>query len=120
MSPPRQQTAPPSSETSLKWRIYYADGTIWDDDQGLEECPSYGVICILQQRGYDGRYFMTSQSPYYMRIRSEWLPVWMNDIEDYLANQLADIERLIIGRIIPKSEFMAIYEQAKADRSKMG
>lgn len=105
--------------TSPKWRIYYADGTTWNDDQGLKECPSYGAICILQRRGYDERYFITSQSPYYMHIRGEWLPVWMNDIEDYLANQLADIDRLIIGRIIPKSEFQAIYEQAKADRSKM-
>lgn len=101
----------------MKWRIYYADGSTWDDDQGLKECPAYGAICILQQRGYDGRYFITSQSPYYIRVRGEWLPAWINDVEDYLANQLGTIERFLVGRIIPKTEFQAIYEQAKADRS---
>ena len=103
----------------MQWRIYYADGTTWEDSQGFD-CPSYGIICILQQRGYDERYFITSQSPYYMYARGEWLPVWMNDVEDYLANQLAVIERFLVGRIVPKHEFIKVYEQAKADRSKMG
>lgn len=119
MSPPPQQTAPPSSVTSPKWRIYYADGTTWEDDQGFD-CPAYGVICILQRRGYDDRFFMTSQAPYYIFVRGEWLPAWINDIEDYLANQLGIIERFLVGRIIPKAEFQRIYEQAKADRAKMG
>lgn len=101
-----------------KWRIYYSDGTTVDDDETLiTEVPSYGVICILQKRNYDSRMFITSQSPYYMFVRGEWLPVWMNDVEDYLANQLADIERFLVGRIMPKHEFMKVYEQAKIDRS---
>jgi len=100
------------------WRIYYDDGSIYIGE--LKEAPSYGVICILQQRGYDKRYFITSQSPYYMYVRGEWLPCWINDVEDYLANQLGEIERFLVGRIIPKAEFNDIYEQAKKDRSKMG
>lgn len=103
----------------MKWRIYYADGSTWEDSQGFKGCPSYGVICILQRR-HDDRYFITSQSPYYMYVKDEWLPVWINDVEDYLANQLAAIQRFIVGRIIPKHEFIKIYERAKADRAKMG
>lgn len=101
----------------MKWRIYYADGTTIDysEDKPL---PSHGVICILQQRGYDERLFITSQSPYYIFIRGEWLPAWMNDIEDYMAHDIGTIEKFLVGRIIPKAEFQKVYEQAKEDRSK--
>ena len=101
----------------VRFRVYYADGSTWDHKQGLDKMPTHGAISILQGRGYDERLFITSQSPYYIFVRGEWLPAWINDIEDYLSRDIGEIEKFLVGRVIPKAEFITIYEQAKLDRA---
>lgn len=99
-----------------KWRIYYSDGTTFDYREDSQKMPAYGVVCILQQRGHDGRFFITSGTPYYMYVKDEWLPAWLNDVEDYLANRLDKIDKFVVGRIVPKADFVTIFERAKKDR----
>ena len=97
------------------FRIYYEDGT--HDDDHLT-APSHGVLVILQKRSSDGRWFITSNAPYYLFDGEEWLPAYENDLVDYLVHR-KPIPSLIVGRIVNKGLFTKIYEQAKADRSKM-
>lgn len=100
-----------------RFRIYYDDGsTFTDGDNGKPE--PYGVVCILQRRGNSVRYHMVSGTPYYIFIDDEWLPAWMNDIEDRLVHMPKTIEGFIVGRLISKKQFNVIYERAKADREK--
>lgn len=105
--------------TEIKqFRIYYDDGTTHDDD--LNTIPNhYGVLVILQRRSNDGRWFISSNAPYYGFSRGEWLHFYNNDIVDYLVNK-KPIESLLVGRMVDKGTFFEVYEQAKADRAKMG
>ena len=98
-----------------EFRIYYEDGTHDDDHLTV---PSHGVLVILQRRASDGRWSMTSNAPYYGYDGKEWLPMYENDLVDYLINR-KPILSLIVGRIVNKGLFTQVYEQAKADRSNM-
>ena len=100
-----------------RFKIYYDDGSTYTDgDEGAP--PSYGVICILQRRGDDTRYHIVSGTPYYIFVDDEWIPAWMNDIEDRLAHIRESIKGFIVGRLVSKKQFNRVYEQAKIDRAK--
>ena len=98
-----------------KWQIYYGDGSTHGWQQGNSP-PPYGVVAILQLRGHDNRHHITHGSPYYINDGEEWLPAWINDIEDYLAHRIP-IEMFLVGRIVSKRAFNEIYERAKQDRA---
>lgn len=98
-----------------KWRVYYSDGAMQDSNSELPFEP-YGVVAILQLRSHDGRHHITSGSPYYIHDGEEWLPCWINDIEDYLAHKIP-IHKFLIGRIVSKRVFTEIFERAKRDRA---
>lgn len=102
------------------WRVYYDDGRTWDSTQPRGEMPSYGVLVILQQRSSDGRWYLSSNAPYYILCtEDEWLHAYNNDLVDYLVHKPGHIKKLIVGRMVSKAEFVAVYEQAKKDREAM-
>jgi hypothetical protein len=96
-----------------QFRIYYDNGLTHDDD--IETAPSFGVLVILQRRASDGRWFISSNAPYYAWCGKEWLHFYENDMVDYLVHN-KPIQKLIVGRMVDKGEFQKAYEQAKADR----
>ena len=97
-----------------KWRIYYDDGSTHDyTDRPIRN--AYGVVAILQIR-HDGRHSITSNSPYYIHTGEEWVPAYMNDVEDYLAHKIP-IREFLVGRIVSKRTFIEIFERAKRDRA---
>ena len=98
----------------MKWRIYYGDGSTHTYGNGSIP-DAYGVVAILQLR-HDGRHHITSGSPYYIHDGEEWLPAYMNDVEDYLAHKIP-IHEFLVGRIVSKRTFIKIFEQAKKDRA---
>ena len=99
----------------MDFKIYYEDSEFVGY---ASEAPSYGVLLVLQKRSSDGRWFITSNAPYYMYDGNEWLPAYDNDLVDHLVHN-KPIEKLIVGRIVNKGLFTEIYEKAKDDRSKM-
>jgi hypothetical protein len=96
-----------------QFRIYYSDGVVHDDV--VETAPSYGVLVILQRRSSDGRWYISSNAPYYAHTGKEWLHFYENDMVDYLVHKIP-IDKLIVGRMVDKAEFSQVYEQAKRDR----
>ena len=98
-----------------KWRIYYSDGLTHDSNDGSIP-DAYGVVAILQRRSHDDRHAITHGSPYYIHNGEEWLPAYMNDVEDYLAHGVP-IKKFLVGRIVSKRAFIEIFEQAKKDRA---
>ncbi|MCK5217871.1 MAG: hypothetical protein KAJ93_08780 [Methanosarcinales archaeon] len=97
----------------MKWRIYYDTGSTHDYNNGVIP-DAYGVVAILQLR-HDGRYYITHGAPYYIHNEAEWLPAYMNDVEDYLAHKIP-IKEFLVGRIVSKRVFAEIFERAKKDR----
>lgn len=96
------------------WRIYYDNESIHDSRDG--KIPdAYGVVAILQLR-HDGRHHITSNAPYYIHTGEDWVPAYMNDVEDYLAHKIP-IKEFLVGRIVSKRVFHKIFEQAKKDRA---
>lgn len=98
------------------FRIYYDDGYVHEDD--VETAPSFGVLVILQRRSNDGRWYISSNAPYYAWCGKEWLHFYDNDLVDYAVHK-KPIDKLIVGRMVDKGEFFKAYEQAKADKAKM-
>lgn len=98
------------------FRIYYTDHSYHDDD--VQTAPSYGVLCILQRRSSDGKWYISSHAPYYAYNGKEWLHFYQNDMVDYLVHQIP-IAKLIVGRMTDKGEFQRVYEQAKKDKDAM-
>ena len=100
----------------MKFRNSYDDH---EHENDLSNAEPFGVICILQQRGHDGKWGIISNCPYYLHDGNEWLPAYENDVIDYLAHS-KHIEKLCVGRIVNKKRFSEVYDKAKADRAKMG
>ncbi len=98
----------------MKWRIYYDNGLIHDYNNGPIP-DAYGVVAILQLR-HDGRHHITSGASYYIHTGEEWVPAYMNDVEDYLAHKILICD-FLVGRIVSKKVFIEIFEQAKKDRN---
>ena len=100
----------------MAWRIYYENGKTHDSTDVGRPRP-YGVQAILQTKRKDGRYYITSNFPYYiLNEKGSWIGCWMNDVEDILCHD-RPIECFVKGMVVDKDEFMEIYEQVKRDKN---
>lgn len=98
-------------------RIYYED-EIYEGP--AKDAPTSGCLIILQRREFDGKWYTTSNAPYYGYVGG-WLPMYENDMFDYLSHgRGSEIEACIAGRIVSKDKFHEVYEKAKADRAALG
>lgn len=103
----------------LNWRIYYGDGTTFDDSMGSPfEAPSINVQVIV---GYDrdnGRQMLHFWDWYYYRNDDigEW---WGADIHGLLDQLLHDKKGEIIavkqGRTLGNNAYQEIVKRAQAD-----
>ena len=98
------------------WRIYYSDGSTFDDSQGTpEDAPSFGVIAIPFPGPEVGRVIMNGWDWYYWRADHEqW---WGSDIHGLLDSLLHNLPITAIkqGRNISNLEFAAVLERAISD-----
>lgn len=99
-----------------RFKIYYANGDTYTGSP--QYAPTYGVICILQEN-LTNTFHMISNHPYYAHLGDEWVGVWQNDIIDSVISGEITIQKLIVGQLISKRNFIKIFEQAKKDRAKM-
>lgn len=99
----------------MEWRIYYADGSIFDSSQGTPEAaPATGFICAL---GYDesgDRYMMQSWDHYcWDRDAKQWWGMDLCGVFDRLRRNKVFAYKE--GRTVTKAEFGAIVSRANAD-----
>ncbi len=100
---------------NYKWRIYYADGSTFDDTMGeAHEAPPFGFIAAL---GYDEqgeRYMMQMWDHYCYDIASnQWWGCDIHGLIDRLSRNLVYAYKQ--GRTITKKEFSDIVTRAHKD-----
>lgn len=101
-----------------QWRIYYDDGTTFDDTQGApEDAPGLGVVCIVQACPDLGRQIMSGWDFYYFRPSSPvpwWGCEWFGLIDNLTAKP-RDTQAVKAGRTIDSLTYEKIRELAGAD-----
>lgn len=75
---------------TMHWRIYYADGSTFDSNQGEhEDAPPFGVICIVYPNDLVGRIIMHGWDWYYWVTEvGQW---WGSDIYGVLDRLLHNL-----------------------------
>lgn len=97
------------------WRIYYADGSTFDSDQGEPEAaPPFGFVCAV---GYDERgrrYIMHGWDHYqWDRESRQWWGMDWCGLIDRLARNLVHAYKQ--GRTVTVTEFQALMDRAHRD-----
>ena len=99
----------------MKWRIYYADYTIFDNTQGdPEDAPTEGFICAL---GYDetgARYIMHKWDHYrFDKASNQW---WGCDVFGvFQALRLGEMYAYKEGRTVSKTLYNELMAKAHND-----
>lgn len=102
---------------SLEWRIYYDDGSTFDNlEGGPADAPALGVIAVTSIDAEVG--FWTARSAdYYCYDPDRFTPYWEGvdifGMWDYLA--LPGMKRVLFGRTIPNREYEKILHRAMHD-----
>ena len=100
----------------VNWRIYYSDGSIFDNSMGdPDDAPAFGVICIPQPDELVGRTIMHGWDWYYFIPEDQqW---WGSDIYgvlDRLLHRLPVIA-LLQGRSVSNQIYTQIHDRADKD-----
>lgn len=102
----------------LEWRIYYDDGSTFDNLQGPpEKAPPFGVICIIKTHKDNGHSTLTKWDWYYYRTD---VPTWFGSDNFGLLDQLLhddtnQIKGVKSGRTVMTSEYDKIIFKANND-----
>lgn len=112
-------------QRAVEWRIYYADGTTFDSQQGRpQDAPWYGVVVILMyDEDFNGRGVL-SDDPLSCRENDYY---WWH-VEDAMWYGGKDTDALILfamfpdrvhslkhGQTLKNTLYRSIVERAKAD-----
>jgi hypothetical protein len=94
------------------WKIYYADGTTFDNTQGTpEDAPSIGVICI--KHFIENEWRISAFVDYYIRENNEW---WGADAPGFWQYMFRPGFKVVkFGTNIPDEPFEKILAQARED-----
>lgn len=101
----------------MKWKIFYADGSTFCDEQGKPfDAPKWGAQVIIYEDAEHGRntalYF-----DYYIYYKDYgWVGCFGHDaLVDHVANAVDRIEAVIIGRMLPFKRYDEIKNAAMRD-----
>ena len=100
---------------TIRWRIYYDDGSTFDSQGGCEDAPPFGVICIIYPDDLVGRKIMHGWDWYY------WVPEagqwWGSDIYGVLDRLLHNLplRALKQGRNASNERYRQIMAAADKD-----
>lgn len=92
------------------WRIYYSDGTTYDQGQG-GAVPARDVQVIVQKSQEVG-WHTRAGDDYYVQKGDEWVGVDIFGLFDYLL----DTGLVLFGRTVTNKEFQEVIKRALADR----
>lgn len=101
----------------LRWRIYYADGTTFDNTQGdCYDAPFHGVVCINVRDLKLNTHRISHFDYYYWCIFDE---TWQGSMSDNILLILGKYSRDRVapkfGETVSHSLFDALISQAKKD-----
>jgi hypothetical protein len=99
----------------IKWRIYYADDTTFDNTQGTpEDAPCINVICIKFD-AIDHGWAIVAFGNYYCYRDKEW---WVADDPGFWQYMFKPGAKIVkFGTTISNFDFQRIMAQAREDTS---
>jgi hypothetical protein len=98
----------------VNWRIYYDDGSTFDDEDGpFESAPPDGVVCVLRFWP-GGKVEFHSGSDFYVRFADDGTIASTDD----LGPILRALGFIKFGRSTSHRRFEAIMSRARADAKK--
>lgn len=107
----------------MKWRIYYGDGTTFDDSQGEPwDAPGTGVVVIVQKH-YDHREgaYLQWRDNFYIWVNGEWVAVCRYRFQEYIFHEKYDHRKVaLMGTMVTNQDFDRITRKAKTDRDFYG
>lgn len=101
--------------SNLKWRVYYDDGSTFDNTQGSPaDSPGWGVVAAVTQHHYEGRVFQTRKDVYAYDPSCGWVGIDWIGLLDRLANRIPT-EAVSFGRMLPNTQYDEIHRIAVTD-----
>lgn len=99
----------------LHWRIYYDDGTTYDNEDGSpENAPKQGVISVVHKDKEVGRSITTQYDFYWWNYDiSQWYGGDIFGLWDYLTQPGEKI--VLFGRSVPRQCYRNIQQNAIDD-----
>lgn len=98
----------------MAWRIYYADGSSFDSDDGApEDAPTTGVLCIKQSNQMSG-WILLSQGDYYLWHDEVWWGADAPGFYQYMFKPGAKVVKF--GETVPDETWNEIAGAAAADQ----
>ncbi len=100
----------------MNWRIYYTDGSTFDNSQGkCEDAPAFGVVCIVYPDKLVGRVILHRHDWYYWIGEEEgWSGGDIYGLLDRLLHRLPT-EAVLQGRNVSNKMFRNIMARADKD-----
>lgn len=100
----------------MLWRIYYADGSTFDNLQGdPEDAPAFGVIAVVQPDERVGRQVIHQWDWYYWNSDAgQWWGGNLFGVLDRLLNRLP-LGALLQGRMESSEKYSEIINRATND-----
>lgn len=102
----------------MKWRIYYDDGSTFDNTQGKpEQAPPFGVLCIVAFNKDNGRSIFHKWDFYYYNTTVEnWFGCDMFGLLDQLCHDNTNALKAVKqGRTVSNKQFRKILAKAVHD-----
>lgn len=94
------------------WRIYYADGTRFTDEDGTPyDAPARGVVVIVQADAEN--VFRTVTHDFYIRQAWGWEGCDIFGLWDYLAD--CGAKTVKFGRTLKNADYERVFQRALAE-----
>jgi hypothetical protein len=99
----------------MPWRIYYGDGSIYDDSQGSPwDAPALNAQAVVVSDPEHGWYCCRADDFYwYIEAEDRWYSGERFGLFDYLTQP--GMKKVIFGRSIPDWEYRKLLDRAMND-----
>jgi hypothetical protein len=105
-------------DKKLEWRVYYADGTTFDSEQGApEDAPGTRVVLIIQRHSDPReRPFFQWMKDYYVWKHERWFAVDQGAFMFYIFTEKYPCPKTALaGETVTNEMWLEIQERAKVD-----
>lgn len=99
----------------LAWRVFYDDGTTFDDAQGAPgNAPPLGVLVIVVNDPDVGRGLLHGKD-YYLCVGDAWFGVDRVGLLDWVLHRRPELRAVLAGRSVSNEQFQAVLVAATND-----
>ena len=100
----------------MKWRIYYADGSTFSNEDGCaHKAPAFGVIAVCQPCPDVGLETLHAFD-YYAYMEDRWNGFCGHDgLVDHITAYAPVLEALKVGRQVPRAQYQKVMRVALHD-----